>query len=72
MASLLRDAELLGAGGDAEVLANGDLRAELDGLAQVYTGDRGTRAFAAVDSALVALERNAGVKIVADWLVLQL
>ena len=30
------------------------------------------RAFAAVDRALEALDRNAGVKIVADWRVLQL
>jgi hypothetical protein len=39
---------------------------------QAYQGDRGIRAFAAVDAALVALDRNAGVKIVADWLVLEL
>ena len=39
---------------------------------QVYRGERGTRAFSAIDQALVAIERNAGVKIVADWLVLQL
>jgi hypothetical protein len=32
----------------------------------------GIRAFAAVDSALAALDLNAGVKVVADWLVLQL
>ena len=37
-----------------------------------YRGERGTRAFAAVDRALFALQRNAGVKLVADWLVLQL
>jgi hypothetical protein len=30
------------------------------------------RAFSAIDEALVALDRNAGVKIVADWIVLQL
>jgi hypothetical protein len=30
------------------------------------------RAFTAVDRALMALERNAGVKVVADWVVLQL
>jgi hypothetical protein len=28
--------------------------------------------FAAVDQALVALEGNAGVKVLADWVVLQL
>jgi hypothetical protein len=30
------------------------------------------RAFAAVDQGLVALDRNAGVKVVADWVALQL
>jgi len=44
----------------------------LERLAQAYRGDRGLRAFGAVDRALAALDRNASVKIVADWLVLQL
>jgi len=72
MASLLRDAELIAAGADAGELANADLRPALEGLATAYQGERGTRAFSAVDRALAALDRNAGVKIVADWLVLQL
>src|SRR5262245_3482893 len=72
MASLLRDVEVLAAGADAGALANADMRPALDRLTPAYRGDRGVRAFAAVDEALVALERNAGVKIVADWLVLQL
>ena len=42
------------------------------GWRRPFGGERGARAFAAVDRALVALDRNAGVKIVADWLVLQL
>jgi DNA polymerase-3 subunit delta' len=87
MASLLRDAELLsafvdapagrrspGEGGStraATALANPDVRSDLERLA-VFRGERGTRAFTAVDQALVALERNAGVKTVADWIVLQL
>jgi len=72
MASLLRDVEVLATGADARALANPDVRPALDRLTTAYRGDRGVRAFAAVDEALVALERNAGVKIVADWLVLQL
>jgi len=72
MASLLRDVEVLATGADARALANSDVRPALDRLATAYRGDRGVRAFAAVDEALVALDRNAGVKIVADWLVLQL
>src|SRR3954451_24859966 len=74
MASLLRDAEILSTGADASVLANADAGPALERLASTYHRDRGVRAFAAVDRALVALAppRNAGVKIVADWVVLQL
>jgi DNA polymerase-3 subunit delta' len=72
MASLLRDMEVVATGADAGVLANGDVRAEIDRLAPAYKGPRGVDAFAAVDRALEALERNAGVKVVADWVVLQL
>ncbi len=72
MASILRDAEVMATGADAGVLANADLGASLERLAAAYRGERGVRAFQAVDRALVALDRNAGVKVVADWLVLQL
>jgi DNA polymerase-3 subunit delta' len=72
MASLLRDVELLAMRADAGALANPDVRPSLDRLTDAYRGERGIRAFAAVDKALVALDRNAGVKIVADWLVLNL
>jgi hypothetical protein len=72
MASLLRDVEVLSTGADAGVLANAEVRPDLARLSTSFGGDRGVRAFAAVDRALTALDRNAGVKIVADWLVLQL
>jgi DNA polymerase III subunit delta' len=72
MASLLRDIALLATHADAGRLANPDIRPALDRLTQTYQGARALRAFAAVDHALVALERNAGVKVVADWLVLEL
>ena len=72
MASLLRDVEVLASKADAAALANPDVRPELEKLAKGYGGERGVRAFGAIDEALVALDRNAGVKIVADWLVLQL
>ena len=72
MAALLRDIEVLSTGANAEVLANGDVRPDLDRLTKSFGGDRGVRAFAAVDTALAALDRNAGVKVVADWLVLNL
>src|SRR5262249_53346682 len=75
MASLLRDVAVLATGADERALANPDVRPTLDRLTAAYRGDRGVRAFAAGGEGLVALgavERNAGVKIVADWLVLQL
>jgi DNA polymerase-3 subunit delta' len=72
MASLLRDLGLMGAGADERLLANADVRAELAALARHFDSRRSTRAYAAVDEALAALERNVGAKMVADWLVLQL
>jgi DNA polymerase-3 subunit delta' len=69
MASLIRDVAVLGTGADASVLANPDVRPALDRLTP-YRGERGVRAFAALDRALAALDRNAGVKLVADWVSL--
>jgi len=69
MASLLRDVEVLAAGASEDVLANPDVRPELERLS-AYRGERGIRAFEAVDRALVALDSNAGIKIVADWVAL--
>ena len=87
MASLLRDAELVSAFAEApadrrslgggwstratDALANPDVRPAIERLA-AFRGERGVRAFMAVDQALMALERNAGVKTVADWIVIQL
>jgi hypothetical protein len=71
MASLLRDVELIGAGGGRQELGNPDVLAAIERL-KGFAGERGVRAYAAVDKALLALRRNAGVKIVADWIVLQL
>jgi DNA polymerase-3 subunit delta' len=72
LASLLRDIGLVGAQGDAAVLANADLAPQLRVLARSYDSGRTVQAYASVDEALVALERNVSPKIVADWLVLQL
>jgi len=72
MATLLRDVEVLATRADAGALANADVRPDLDRLTKSFGGERGMRAFTAVDRALTALDRNASAKIVADWLVLQL
>jgi DNA polymerase III delta' subunit len=72
MASLVRDIEVLATGADPAALANPDARPALDRLVPAFKGERAVKAFSAIDRALVALDRNAGVKVVADWLVLQL
>ena len=72
LASLLRDLGILASGGDAALLANGDMATRLGRLQQAFVGERTARAFAAVDEALAALERNASPKVVADWVVLRL
>ena len=72
MASVLRDLGLMASRADDSVLANTDMRAELDALSRSYDANRSVRAYTAVDEALAALERNANAKVVADWLVLQL
>jgi DNA polymerase-3 subunit delta' len=71
MASLVRDVELMSTSADVDALANPDVRPIIDRLS-AYRGQRGIRAFTAIDEALAALERNAGVKVVADWVMLEL
>ena len=71
MASLLRDAELVGAGADRRSLANPDVESSLARLG-AFRGERGIQAFGAVDEALLAIERNQGVKIIADWVATQI
>jgi DNA polymerase-3 subunit delta' len=72
MASMLRDLEAINAGADRAVLANPLLSGDLEGLAGAYSGDRARSAFGAVDRALTALERNAGMKVVTEWLAVQM
>ena len=72
LGSLLRDVGILAAGGDRSLIGNSDLEPQLASLAQSFDSRRSASAYAAVDEALAALERNASPKIVADWLVLQL
>jgi DNA polymerase III subunit delta' len=71
-ASMLRDIELLNIGGEATALANATHRDELAALSRSYAGSRARDAFATVDRALAALERNAGTKVVSDWVATQI
>ena len=72
LSSLVRDVTLLASGADRGTLANPDLRARLDPLAQRVSARRGAQAFATVDEAIDAAARNAGPKVVADWLACRL
>jgi DNA polymerase-3 subunit delta' len=72
LASLLRDLRIVATKADRRTLANGDLESQLEKLTGTFDHSRSLRAYAAVDEALSALERNASPKVVADWLVLQL
>jgi DNA polymerase-3 subunit delta' len=72
LSSILRDLGILGARTGHHSLANADFSQKLDRLLHSYGHDRVLRAFAAVDEALEALDRNASPKIVADWLAFQI
>ena len=72
VASLVRDLGLLVSRADETMLANADLKSELERIRAVFDGNRVVRAFSAVVRALDALDRNASPKVVADWLVFQL
>jgi DNA polymerase-3 subunit delta' len=72
MASLLRDVEVLATRANVRAFSGPEAQRAAERLVPAYRGERGVRAFTAIDRALMALDRNAGVKIVADWVVLQL
>ncbi len=70
--SMLRDVEVLHARADPRLLANPDLQDSLSRLTRTAGGDRTRQAFQSVDRALFALDRNAGPKVVAEWLAMQI
>jgi DNA polymerase-3 subunit delta' len=72
MAALLRDVQVHSTRAGDSALANADLAAELGQLGAAFEGERGTRAFAAVDRARFALDRHVNHKTVADWLAFEL
>ena len=72
LSSLIRDLGLLFSRADDRALANADLKPQLEALVRSFDGDRALAAFDTVDRALLALDRNASPKIVADWVALNL
>lgn len=72
LASMLRDIELLNSDADRSLLANPLVADDLTAVKKGYAGDRARDAFAAVDRAILALDRNAGTKVVSEWLATQI
>ncbi len=72
IAVLLRDVEVLATGAGERLLAQPDEASALERLTRTFRGQRGVDAFFAVDRGLEALRGNAGVKVVADWVAVQL
>ena len=72
VALMLRDVEVVATGADPRLLADPASRPSVEKLMRTFRGERGINAFLAVDRALDALDGNAGVKVVADWVALQL
>src|SRR5690349_21109332 len=72
LGSLLRDVGIIATRADRAMIANTDLEQPLEKLAASYDAQRSMHAYAAVDRALAALDRNASPKVVADWLLLEL
>lgn len=66
--SIVRDVSVLHAGADRRLLANGDIGDTLDRLARALSPAAARQAFATLDRGLTALERNAGTKLVTEWI----
>ena len=72
VSSILRDLGILASRAEAALLANADIKEQLERLLPAFAAERVVRAFSSVDRALSALERNASPKIVADWIALEI
>jgi DNA polymerase-3 subunit delta' len=73
-ASLVRDVTVVHAGADRQLLANGDIPDELDRLARLLPPPAARQAFATLCTAVRAVDapRNAGLKVVTDWVATEL
>jgi DNA polymerase-3 subunit delta' len=70
--SLARDLAVVHAGADRRKLANGDAADTVERLAAQLPAAAARKAFATIDRGLAALERNAGTKLVAEWVAVEL
>jgi hypothetical protein len=65
--SLVRDVSVVHAGSDARLLANGDRPDDVQRLARTLSPQAARAAFATLNRALDAIDRNAGPKLVVEW-----
>ncbi|MEP7116623.1 MAG: DNA polymerase III subunit [Acidobacteriota bacterium] len=70
--SIVRDLAVLHAGSDRRLLANGDIADRLERLARALPASAARQAFAIIDRGLAALDRNAGPKLVAEWIAAEI
>jgi hypothetical protein len=71
-ASVVRDVAALHAGADRRLLANGDIPDVLGRFTRLLTPPRARAAFATLDRGRSALDRNAGTKLVVEWIAAEL
>lgn len=71
-AALVRDVSVVHAGSDPRLLANGDAADVVQRLARAMPPPAARKAFATLDQGLSALERNAGIKLVVEWVAAEL
>ncbi len=70
--TLVRDLAVLHTESTPRLLANGDVVTRLEALARVLPPAGARRAFVTINEALVALNRNAGPKLVTEWVAAEL
>lgn len=71
-AALVRDVAVVHAGSDPRLLANGDVADVVQRLARVLPPPAARKAFTTLDQGLAALDRNAGIKLVVEWVAAEL
>jgi hypothetical protein len=71
-ASLVRDVSVVHAGSEPRLLANGDIEDVVHRLARALPPPAARAAFATLERALDALDRNAGPKLVVEWVAAEI
>lgn len=70
--TLVRDVALLHAGVERGLLANGDIATDVERLARTLSASAARNAFAVIHRARSALDGNAGIKLVTEWIAAEI